>query len=290
MLSQQQLSDRLEIQDLVFHYADLIDSKQFDQLREQVFTSDAHVDYSALGGSVGDLEETITFLKAACKDDIDLYNEVSSLLASDQQINSLIDGQALDAITVSGSLLQETSLEGEQVGSYKLIKKIGQGGMGVVYLAERADGQFEQQVALKLIKRGMDSEMIVRRFLAAPAGGRRDQAAQCGSSAAVGGPGWWAAPAVLSRTARYLSRLRQLDRELYHLQHRGRSDVGAHAPVQLLHHVRQLGADVASAGTGRPAFLGRNGVEERRAGRAVGAGLRQVDADGDGLQQHATWR
>jgi len=63
MLSQQQLSDRLEIQDLVFHYADLIDSKQFDQLRDEVFTTDAHIDYSAMGGSVGDLEETITFLR-----------------------------------------------------------------------------------------------------------------------------------------------------------------------------------------------------------------------------------
>jgi len=65
MLSQQQLSDRFEIQDLVFHYADLIDSKQFDQLRDEVFTADAHIDYSAMGGSVGDLEETITFLEAA---------------------------------------------------------------------------------------------------------------------------------------------------------------------------------------------------------------------------------
>ena len=68
MLSQQQLSDRLEIQDLVFQYADLIDSKQFDQLRDEVFTTDAHIDYSAMGGSVGDLEETITFLKAAVTD------------------------------------------------------------------------------------------------------------------------------------------------------------------------------------------------------------------------------
>ncbi|CAN0461243.1 unnamed protein product, partial [Laminaria digitata] len=113
-----------------------------------------------------DPPKRITFLKAACKDDLDLYNEVSSLLASDQQINSLIDGQALDAVTVSDKLLAETQLEGQQIGPYKLIKKLGQGGMGIVYLANRADGQFEQQVALKLIKRGMDSEMIVRRFLA----------------------------------------------------------------------------------------------------------------------------
>ncbi len=113
-----------------------------------------------------DPPKRITFLKAACKDDLELYNEVASLLASDQQINSLVDGQALDAVTVSDNMMVEPARTGERIGPYKLIKKLGQGGMGIVYLAERVDGQFEQQVALKLIKRGMDSEMIVRRFLA----------------------------------------------------------------------------------------------------------------------------
>ena len=70
MLSQKQLSDRFEIQDLVFHYADLIDTKRFDKLRSDVFTADAHIDYSAMGGSVGDLEETITFLKAAVTNEL----------------------------------------------------------------------------------------------------------------------------------------------------------------------------------------------------------------------------
>ena len=65
MLSQQELSDRFEIQDLVFHYAHLIDSKDFDPLGEDVFTPDAHIDYSAMGGSVGNVGETITFLKAS---------------------------------------------------------------------------------------------------------------------------------------------------------------------------------------------------------------------------------
>jgi len=68
MLSQQELSDRFEIQDLVFHYADLIDRKEIDRLRTDVFTPDVHVDYSAFGGSVGDLEETIAFLKASLTD------------------------------------------------------------------------------------------------------------------------------------------------------------------------------------------------------------------------------
>ncbi|MFO7550362.1 MAG: nuclear transport factor 2 family protein [Haliea sp.] len=69
MLSQQELSDRLELQDLVFFYSHLIDTKSFDSLRD-VFTEDAHIDYSAFGGSVGNLEETIAYLKQAVADEI----------------------------------------------------------------------------------------------------------------------------------------------------------------------------------------------------------------------------
>lgn len=70
MLSQQEISDRFEIQDLCHHYAQLIDQKNFDELREQIFTTDAHIDYSVFGGSVGDVEETISFLKAAVTDEL----------------------------------------------------------------------------------------------------------------------------------------------------------------------------------------------------------------------------
>jgi len=56
-------------------------------------------------------------------------------------------------------------LAGTLVGRYRLIREIGRGGMGAVWLAERADGQFEQFVAVKLVKRGMDSDEILARFL-----------------------------------------------------------------------------------------------------------------------------
>ncbi|GAB3276447.1 nuclear transport factor 2 family protein [Parahaliea aestuarii] len=69
MLSQQEMSDRWEIQDLVFHYAHLIDTKSFDDLRD-VFTVDAHIDYSVFGGSVGDLETTIAYLKEAVSEGV----------------------------------------------------------------------------------------------------------------------------------------------------------------------------------------------------------------------------
>lgn len=58
----------------------------------------------------------------------------------------------------------EDQLIGRHIGVYRLEKEIGRGGMGAVYRAERVDGEFEQTVAIKLIKRGMDTDLILRRF------------------------------------------------------------------------------------------------------------------------------
>jgi serine/threonine-protein kinase len=76
------------------------------------------------------------------------------------------------ALALAAPLLVEATaersarLEGTLIGPYRILRELARGGMGTVYLAERADGQFEQRVALKLIKRGMDSDEIHRRFLA----------------------------------------------------------------------------------------------------------------------------
>ncbi len=67
MLSLQEISDRLEIQDLVWRYSEIIDAKDFDLLREEIFTKGAFIDYSTFGGSKGDLETTIEFLHKAMK-------------------------------------------------------------------------------------------------------------------------------------------------------------------------------------------------------------------------------
>ena len=95
MLSQQELSDRFEIQDLVFHYADLIDKKRFAELRSSVFTEDAHIDYSVFGGSVGDVDETIAFLKAAVTDE---------LFPNSQHLNANVQ-VCLDGDTASGRVM-----------------------------------------------------------------------------------------------------------------------------------------------------------------------------------------
>ncbi len=67
MLTLQEISDRMEIQDLAWRYSEIIDTKDFDKLRDDVFTPDAFIDYSAFGGSKGDLDTTIAFLHKAMK-------------------------------------------------------------------------------------------------------------------------------------------------------------------------------------------------------------------------------
>ena len=105
-----------------------------------------------------DAAERDAFLRAACDGDDALYREVVSLL--NVEVHSLLEGFAADAFDLPAVL----SMEGERVGPYRIVREIGRGGMGAVYLAERADGAFEQTVALKLVKRGMDSESVLRRF------------------------------------------------------------------------------------------------------------------------------
>jgi len=72
------------------------------------------------------------------------------------------------ATTLAGGPFAEEEMDraGEVVGPYRLLRKLGRGGMATVYLAERADGLWEQHVALKLVRRGLDTEDVVRRFLA----------------------------------------------------------------------------------------------------------------------------
>ncbi len=93
----------------------------------------------------------------------ELRDEAEALLAYD-------DGPA-DAMSLSAAAFAEDffvdgdePLEGKQIGKYRIIREIGYGGMGVVYLAERVDGKFDQRVALKLLKRELNTSALRRRF------------------------------------------------------------------------------------------------------------------------------
>ncbi len=74
------------------------------------------------------------------------------------------DSRPLEGLALSVDYLASTAVVGRRFGAYRVVREIGRGGMGAVWLAERDDGQFQQRVAIKLIKRGMDTALILDRF------------------------------------------------------------------------------------------------------------------------------
>ncbi len=104
------------------------------------------------------------FLDQTCGRDTELRREIDALLKSGREADGfMFDPPAQLAAEVFGEA-EIPSVIGRTIGRYKLLERVGSGGMGDVYLAERADQQFEMQVAIKLIKRGMDTESVLRRF------------------------------------------------------------------------------------------------------------------------------
>jgi serine/threonine-protein kinase len=103
-------------------------------------------------------------LAVLASDDPQLAAEVRSLLRADETDNPLLAGDA--AAVVPGILAELEAVPANgRIGPYRLLRAIGEGGMGEVWLAERDDGTYEQQVAIKLLKRGMDTRAILRRFM-----------------------------------------------------------------------------------------------------------------------------
>ena len=100
------------------------------------------------------------FIDARCASDNGLRLEVSEMLDSARHAHSFLGESAFSAGI--DALADELSAVPAKIGGYAIINEIGRGGMGAVYLAERED--FQHRVALKVIKRGMDTDEIVRRF------------------------------------------------------------------------------------------------------------------------------
>ena len=102
-----------------------------------------------------------SFVRQSCADDTTFCRDVERLL-----------GHSADAVDAFADNLRSNLQNsicatpiGRQIGAYRVLREIGRGGMAVVYLAERSDGQFEKQVAIKLLRRGTETEEILRRFL-----------------------------------------------------------------------------------------------------------------------------
>ncbi len=106
------------------------------------------------------------YLRVACARDEELRHEVESLLASYNESSEFLN-EPVGSITQTMAHVADETLEyppGFRVGPYQLQKCIGRGGMGSVWLATRSENDFNKTVAIKLVKRGMDTQEILRRF------------------------------------------------------------------------------------------------------------------------------
>ncbi len=115
------------------------------------------------------------YLETQCDGDAELRSAVEELLLSSSSASEFIespiwtdsafvDTRAKRDLSDSMANGKDDPYIGTSLGSFKVVRELGRGGMGAVYLGIRADGEFDQKVAIKIIKRGMDSDFIVRRF------------------------------------------------------------------------------------------------------------------------------
>jgi serine/threonine-protein kinase len=117
-----------------------------------------------------DRERWPELLERSCAGDEQLRREVEDLLGRHEEARLFLTSPPLVAAAALAQDARERqgseSFEGRHIGAYRLVRQIAAGGMARVFLAERADGQFEQEVALKLMRPGFDSELERARFRA----------------------------------------------------------------------------------------------------------------------------
>lgn len=115
-------------------------------------------------------EEREAFVAAECSDDLELLAELRTLLATHEESTSFLTEPPLFPRGGLNALADEVDAPsariGERIGAWRVIDEIGRGGMATVYRAERVDCEFEQEGALKLLRRGLDTDDLVGRFRA----------------------------------------------------------------------------------------------------------------------------
>jgi eukaryotic-like serine/threonine-protein kinase len=102
------------------------------------------------------------YLDNKCANDAELRTEVDSLLHSHEQAGQ--EFLNTPAVDLRSFVPNKSSHVGRRIGVYQIMEEIGHGGMGEVYRAVRADGQYDKQVAIKLVRVGLDTPFVVERF------------------------------------------------------------------------------------------------------------------------------
>ncbi len=109
--------------------------------------------------------EREAFLVVACGDDLALKKEVEDLIDMSEAAEDFFEEPAFHLADNLKSKIADPVFEGRRIGNYQIIREIGHGGMGSVYLASRADDEYKKRVAIKIIRGGSENESIRRRFL-----------------------------------------------------------------------------------------------------------------------------
>ena len=108
--------------------------------------------------------ERQAFLDRACGGDTTLRAEVESLLASEGQSADFMTRPPQQAAAAVLASDPDDALEGRALGPYRVVRRVGEGGAGAVYLAVRDDEEFKKRVAIKVVRQGMATREVLRRF------------------------------------------------------------------------------------------------------------------------------
>jgi tetratricopeptide (TPR) repeat protein/tRNA A-37 threonylcarbamoyl transferase component Bud32 len=106
------------------------------------------------------------FARRACEGDSARLRHLLDLIETHDRAADWFDGLAADLAADADLEIDVAASRTSHIGPWRIVRLIGRGGMGSVFLVERADGQFEQQAALKLSRVGFDDEVAMARFLA----------------------------------------------------------------------------------------------------------------------------
>jgi len=110
--------------------------------------------------------ERTTYLDQTCDGDEELRKEVESLIDSHHQAGSVFLNKPVADLKIAlVEPSRRSSWIGRRIGVYQIETEIGRGGMGEVYRAVRADGQFKKNVAIKVVREGYDTAAVLERFL-----------------------------------------------------------------------------------------------------------------------------
>lgn len=126
------------------------------------------VDHLLAGAMERPPAEREEYVRRAAGADASLCDLVLRLLERTEEDEEIRPSEEALLAAFSGRDAEDASQDlpsGDLVGRYRIVGRVGRGGMATVYEAERADGAYEQRVALKVLRRGLDTEDIVRRFL-----------------------------------------------------------------------------------------------------------------------------